>query len=308
MRCLIYAVLCLLITGPMLADDGPTGKLQPRPGKAAKAPHSAKKKAAVKPIQTDDPFGSPKDSTAAADPFGRPKEDPFGGKPATAQGGGSDPFAADPFDGGPRRSGQKPRQGSVAPSGPRFPSITLEEAPQARQRIEAALDKKTECDYLDTPLKDVIDEIAIRHEIPIIINVKALEDFGIGTDSPISINLKGVTLRSALRLMLRELDLTFLIKDELLQITTPEDAESKLRSRLYSVSSLLPSDRKGEYLVKLIISHVAPDTWDEVGGPGAITFVDHLETLTVTQTEDVLRQIDTLLAAMGKLAELQRTR
>jgi hypothetical protein len=155
-------------------------------------------------------------------------------------------------------------------------------------------------------LKDVIDDIALRHGIPIIINVSALEDFGIGTDTPITISLDGVRLRSALKLMLRELELTFIIKDEVMQITTPEEAEANLYSRFYSVSILLPATGDGDYLLKLIQKHVAPDSWDAVGGPGAITFVQHLETLVVTQSEEVLHEIDILLASVAKLNGLSR--
>ena len=39
--------------------------------------------------------------------------------------------------------------------------------------------------------------------------------------------MKGITLRSALRLMLHELSLTYIIQDEVLLITTPEEAESR---------------------------------------------------------------------------------
>ena len=74
-------------------------------------------------------------------------------------------------------------------------------------------------------------------------------------------------------------------------------------SRFYSVSSLLPSSGDGEYLVKLITKHVKPESRDAVGGPGAITFVEHLQAIAVTQTEDVLHQIDTLLESVAKLAE-----
>ena len=44
----------------------------------------------------------------------------------------------------------------------------------------------------------------------------------------------------------------------------------------------------------------------DLGGPGAISFVEHLDMLAVTQTEDVLHQIDTLLESAVKLAELAR--
>ena len=52
-------------------------------------------------------------------------------------------------------------------------------------------------------------------------------------------NLKGVSSKSALRLMLHELGLTYVIKDEVLLITTTEAAESKLSTRVYSVADLV---------------------------------------------------------------------
>jgi hypothetical protein len=322
--------LCLLLGNSVLADDGPAAASKPAQGNTPKG--QVEKISDVElpqipsPFADADPFGAiaakerddkkaGKTNSGGGDPFGdsAPDSDPFGQQPDAAAGTAASSIGDDPFGQSAPRNPASPKRGTAKPSRPQqanfqprlsqVPSITLEESSESRLRIEAALATKTKFDYLDTPLKDVIDEIALRHDIPIIISTRALEDFGIGTDTPITINLNGVSLRSALRLMLNELDLTYLIENEVLQITTPEEAEAKLHSRFYSVSTLLPSTRDGDYLVKLITGHVAPDSWDEVGGPGAITFVDHLETLTVTQTEDVLRQIDTLLAAMAKLAE-----
>ena len=67
----------------------------------------------------------------------------------------------------------------------------------------------------------MIDYLKDLHSIEIQIDEKALADMGIGSDTPITRNLKGITLRSALRLMLKELDLTYVIRDEVLSITTP---------------------------------------------------------------------------------------
>lgn len=106
-------------------------------------------------------------------------------------------------------------------------------------RILQALDHETTFDYLDQPLKDVIDSIAFDHNIPIVIDTAALEDFGIDTGTPITRSLKGISLRSALRLMLNELELTYIIKDEVLQITTPEKAEAQLITKVYPVGDLV---------------------------------------------------------------------
>src|SRR4029079_5523772 len=78
---------------------------------------------------------------------------------------------------------------------------------------------------------------------PVQLNQTALAEAGIGTDSPVTINLRNISLRSALRLMLKNLQLTYIIQDEVLIITTKEDAEKDLVVKVYPVADLvLPID------------------------------------------------------------------
>ncbi len=73
----------------------------------------------------------------------------------------------------------------------------------------------------------MIDDLAKNHEIPIVLDAEKAGGSGRHHRQLVTMNLKGVSLRSALRLMLLgPLDLTYMVKDEVLQITTPEDAES----------------------------------------------------------------------------------
>ena len=51
--------------------------------------------------------------------------------------------------------------------------------------------------------------------------------------------LRGVTLRSALRLLLKDLELSYLIQDEVIQITTPEDASAQVSTKVYPVGDLV---------------------------------------------------------------------
>ncbi len=64
-----------------------------------------------------------------------------------------------------------------------------------------------------------IQKVAEDHDIPIVLDTKALEELGLSSDTPINISLKNVSLRSFLRLMLKEHDLTYMIKDEVMKIT-----------------------------------------------------------------------------------------
>ncbi len=173
-------------------------------------------------------------------------------------------------------------------------------------RIYSALDHEVHFDYLDQPLKDVIEDISFNHKIPIVIDTKALEDFAIDTATPITRQLKGVTLRSALQLTLRQLELTYVIRDEVLQITTPEKAAANPSIHLYPVAELVPPDGDGQVLVELIKTVVAPKTWCAPDATGAIFYVEHLQTLFIRQTDEVFHEIEELLATTKQLARQQR--
>ena len=47
------------------------------------------------------------------------------------------------------------------------------------------------------------------------------------------------TGRSALRLILKDLELSYLVQDEVVQITTPEDAAAQLTHKVYPVGDLV---------------------------------------------------------------------
>lgn len=120
----------------------------------------------------------------------------------------------------------------------RYAAMDLASQGPAERRISEQLTKTTQLDFLDTPLSDVIDTLKDMHGIEIQLDQRALQDVGIATDTPVTMRLQGVTLRSALRLMLRPLDLTYVIQDEVLLITTPEEAENRLITKVYPVADL----------------------------------------------------------------------
>ena len=80
----------------------------------------------------------------------------------------------------------------------------------AEKRIHDALKSPTQLEFIETPLSDVIDYLKDYHNIEIQLDNKALTDVGIGSDTPVTKNLKGISLRSALRLLLGDLELLHL--------------------------------------------------------------------------------------------------
>ncbi len=121
----------------------------------------------------------------------------------------------------------------------RYQSMDLGATSPAERKILSELKKPTELDFVDTPLSEVINYLRDRHQIEIQLDKKALTNVGVDTNTPVTKSLRGISLRSALRLLLRDLDLTYVIKDEVLLITTPEQAQNDLVLKVYPVADLV---------------------------------------------------------------------
>jgi len=110
-----------------------------------------------------------------------------------------------------------------------------------------------------------------------------------------------------LELVLRDLELTWMIQNEVLMITTPEEAELQLITCVYAVADLVEvRDQNGQTwedydsLVHMIVTTIEPDSWDHFDEPRDpsrprrdIMFRDGK--LVVRNTRDVQRKVDRLL-------------
>ena len=105
--------------------------------------------------------------------------------------------------------------------------------------VMGALAEPATMEFVETPLVDVVAYLQDHHHIHIRLDKKALDDVGIGTDTPITFSISGVPLEAALGLMLRDLNLYWTIPRGVLLITTPEQAESMLSTKTYDVTDLL---------------------------------------------------------------------
>jgi hypothetical protein len=94
----------------------------------------------------------------------------------------------------------------------------LVDAEDAVLDLEAALSEKTDLDFADQPLSDVVDYLSQRHNILIRLDADAFRRAGIPTDVRVTRSIKGITLSSALGLMLEPLDLTCLAQGDTLLI------------------------------------------------------------------------------------------
>jgi hypothetical protein len=261
------------------------------------------------PLQ-DDPFG-PTTAPAAAVPSldapqTRNESNPFGELPA--------PAATESADNAETQLTEQaePPEPANAKKKPKPPTVTIQQVTPAR--LEEALSMTTPFEFRDAPLSEVVDFIQSTRQVPVFIDIRALDDVGMGADSPVTISLKGASLQSAMAHMLRELELTMTIRDSVVVITTPEEAENDLIVKMYQVADLITPPKKSDLfgeqgapaldaLVETITTVVAPDSWDEVGGAGTINDEVEWGLLAVAQTHDVHQQIESLLAAIREASK-----
>jgi hypothetical protein len=118
-------------------------------------------------------------------------------------------------------------------------SVDLVRYNPTEEKIRRSLSKPTTVEFLDLPLEDCITFLKEYHNINIWLDKATLADEGVALDQPVTLNLAGVTLRSVLKLLLEPMQLTYVIEDEVMKITTSAKAGEKLTTRVYPVGDLV---------------------------------------------------------------------
>lgn len=184
----------------------------------------------------------------------------------------------------------------------------------AETRIFAALEESTSVELIEQPLAEYVDFIRDCHKIEVQIDRRALEEVGIDVDEPITKRLEGVSLCSALNLILRDLGLDWTIANEVLLITSPDEAKANLVARVYDVGKLIEvRDADGKIwkdfdsMIHLLTSTVQPESWESVGGPGTIAAFElrGAAGLVIRHTPKVHQEVNRLLFELDKLAYKQ---
>jgi hypothetical protein len=136
-----------------------------------------------------------------------------------------------------------------------------------------------------------------------------MKDAGLTPDEQITIQVANVSLRSALRLLLKQKQLTYIIRDEVLIVTTPEEAKSELTTCVYDVRDIFalqmrpaqkgaPAGPDYDPLTDVIVSCVATETWAESGGGAAEIRPLSPGLLIISQTQAVHEEIGSLLSTI----------
>jgi general secretion pathway protein D len=106
-------------------------------------------------------------------------------------------------------------------------------------RIQESLNRQVSLHFTDAPLHQVMQEIANGANINAWVDGAGIAEEGVSMDTPITINVEGVKMKSALNLILKPLNLDYTIEDEVLKITSRLRQQGELKVVVYPVADLV---------------------------------------------------------------------
>ena len=110
---------------------------------------------------------------------------------------------------------------------------------QGELETEKSLQKRISLHEDNAPLTAVINKIKSVADINIVIDDVGLEEVGVTSNTPITIEVDNIQVKSALNLILQRFDLGYMFDNEVLMITNRQRQQGKMVLETYSVTDLV---------------------------------------------------------------------
>ena len=178
----------------------------------------------------------------------------------------------------------------------------LDVTPEVQARFEEVMSQKVSYHFPQIPLEDVARQLSEDASFPIKLDRVAMEELGLTADVPVTGAFQDISLRSALKQLLRELDFTYSLQNEALLITSVDAAQERLRPRIYWLEATgLP---RGDFddIIQCIESNIYPEIWHSLGGNANMfplqTGEGNRPSLLVSAPDEAHERIESLFDAL----------
>lgn len=142
-----------------------------------------------------------------------------------------------------------------------IPGVDILPANEALSQIDRAINSKPAFEFADTPLDRVAKFLAERGGIDIDFDIRAMDDIGVSIQHPVTMTNTDGTLAEILDSLLQPLRLTWIVRNDVLSITTPAETEAAPETRVY----VSIGNQDIGACVKDIMANVAPRSWGPSG-------------------------------------------
>jgi hypothetical protein len=187
-------------------------------------------------------------------------------------------------------------QEAAQPAAPQLPVIADEpKTIDPATLVPAPLAVTATVEFTNASLRDVLDWLRIEQKLTVLLETSALKESEISLVEPVSDRLDQTPIYLLLN-RLRLLGLAWYFEDNILHITSVAVADARRKTLPYNVGDLLDSGYELADLAEAITSTIAPESWEDAGGDGAVSFLG--DVVFIRQTDPVQRQVQGLLAAL----------
>ncbi len=183
-------------------------------------------------------------------------------------------------------------------------AVVIMQTPEVHRKLASQLSLRATPRRYIHPLDDEMVSVNIvggtlrsfAQELEMQVNRKiVVSDSNADRQAPIA-KLVHVSAKDALDLVLGQVDCHWLENSGGLQIATRSEAKSNLEPRTISVAFASPP--VASLITNALMSVVAPDSWQPLGGAGTIAFAGG-KSFNISQTQPVYRTLGQLLAELG---------
>jgi predicted regulator of amino acid metabolism with ACT domain len=191
------------------------------------------------------------------------------------------------------------------------PPTTAPAGDRAQSGVRITEKKLPELRFDNVGLSDVFDFLRDVTGASIFVNWKKIEAAGVDRNAPVSARLRDIEFQKALRVILDSVSekakLDFILDDGVITISTQDDLQSKVVTRVYDVRALdnwrknavpatRPTDAK-DPLVGMITGTIDPTSWGKTGDVREVS-----GQLIVVATEENHKLVANLLDNLKRLA------
>ncbi len=177
---------------------------------------------------------------------------------------------------------------------------------EREKKIIKSLDTPITLAVNDRPFEEAMQQLSNAIGQDLLLDTKSLEDAGTDLKRPVNFAGKGLAARTFLRQMLAAQGLTYVVKDEAIQVVTAERARNMLVTRAYYLGDVVSGTgpfggavtwgplldyqqtmENVRTVMEAITSSIEPLSWKEKGGPGAVSFHFPSMSIIVRQSAEV---------------------
>ncbi|AMV28490.1 hypothetical protein VT84_29060 [Gemmata sp. SH-PL17] len=187
----------------------------------------------------------------------------------------------------------------------RLKNSTIQLTAKEKQIIDA-LDKPIKVDFRERPLEEALQDLSNMLGQDLLIDKKSVADLELDLKKGATLQANGLSGRTVLRSILAAQGLTFVVKDEAIQIVTVERSRSLLTTRVYYLGDLIQgvgpfgdlqwgpilnaqqTAANADAIVAAIRKSIDPLSWNgETHGPGSITYDYLTKSIVVRASAEV---------------------